>query len=272
MKVGIVAQMGNTRAIYLADELRETLSEASIELDEETARALDDDGVPVAELSNADLVVSIGGDGTFLFVARHVGTTPVLGVNLGEVGFLNAVAPGDAVDVVTAEVARIRETGHVQSRALDRIRATGDGWSLPPALNEIVVQGPRRGHGGGVEYSVRINGSLYAGGRGDGVLIATPTGSTAYNLSEGGPLIDPGVDALVINEMAATEGMPPLTVPLDAEVTVRVAAPDGSVAISDGRERQELSPPEIVTIRRADEPVRVAGPTVDFFEAIGKLD
>ncbi len=271
MRFGIVAQRGNPRAVSLADELRETL-DVAVDVDEATAAALGGEGVPVESLSACDLVVSIGGDGTFLFAARGVGATPIVGVNLGEVGFLNAVQPDEAVAVVAEEVARFRETGAVRSRTLDRIRAAGDGWALPPALNEVVVQGARRGHGGGVEYVVRVDGSLYASGRGDGVLIATPTGSTAYNLSEGGPLVHPDVDVLVVNEMAGEEPMPPLAVPVDATVTVQVEAPADALAISDGRERRELSPPERVTVERADEPVRVAGPAVDFFQAIGKLD
>ncbi|PSP78387.1 NAD(+) kinase [Halobacteriales archaeon QS_1_68_20] len=271
MRLGIVAQKGNQRAVYLADDLREAL-DVAVDLDETTASALDGEGVPVEELSACDLVVSIGGDGTFLFAARGVGDTPILGVNLGEVGFLNAVQPGAAVEAVSAEVDRYREEGAVRSRTLDRVRVAGDDWSLPPALNEVVVQGPRRGHGGGVDYEVRVDGSLYGGGRADGVLVATPTGSTAYNLSEGGPLVHPEVDALLVNEMAASDPMPPLAVPVDARVTVQVESPGGALAISDGRNRRELSPPEEVTVERAAEPVRVAGPAVDFFEAIGKLD
>jgi NAD+ kinase len=271
MKVGIVAQRGNPRAVYLADDLRGTL-DATVRIDEATAEALDAEGEPVGSLSDCHLVVSIGGDGTFLFAARGVGSVPILGVNLGEVGFLNAVAPTDAVEVVTSEVERFREDGSVQSRPLARLRAGGDGWSLPPALNEVVVQGTRRGHGCGVEYAVRVDGSLYSGGLADGVLVATPTGTTAYNLSEGGPLVHPSVDALVVTEMAASEPMPPLVAPLSATVTVRVEGPDGAVAISDGRTRRELSPPEQLTVERTEDPVRVAGPSVDFFEALGKLD
>jgi NAD+ kinase len=222
-------------------------------------------------MTECDLVVSIGGDGTFLFAARGAGTTPIMGVNLGEVGFLNAVAPEEAVDDVAAEVQAYRDGG-IETRDMPRLTAEGEGCTLPPALNEIVVQGPRRGHGGGADIEVRVDGSVYTSGHADGVLVATPTGSTAYNLSEGGPLVHPRVDALVVTGMAESASMPPLTAGTDATVTVRVESADGGFAVSDGRTRRSLDGPTQVTVRRADQPVRIAGPPLDFFRALGKLE
>jgi NAD+ kinase len=193
-------------------------------------------------------------------------------VNLGEVGFLNAVPPEDAVDAVVGEVEQYRETGRVPARELSRLAVSGPDWTLPPALNEVVVQGERRGPGAGVEYAVRVDGSLYTGGQSDGLLVATPTGSTAYNLSEGGPLVHPGVDATVVTEMVARDPMPPLLVAQEATITVSVEGGTTAYAIADGRTRRQLEPPATVTVERAAEPVRVAGPSVDFFEALGKLE
>ena len=274
MKVGIVAQRGNGRAAGLAEQLDEQLGADGVDvlLDETTAGSLGLEGVPVDRLADCDLAVSIGGDGTFLYAARGVGTTPLLGVNLGEVGFLNAVPPEDAVDAVTREVEAYRAEGVVAARELSRLVVRGPDWTLPPALNEVVVQGARRGPGGGVEYAVRVDGSLYTGGQSDGLLVATPTGSTAYNLSEGGPLVHPRVAATVVTEMVAREPMPPLLVSEDATVSVAVESGPEAYAIADGRTRRRLEPPAEVTVERAAEPVRVAGPQVDFFEALGKLD
>ena len=276
MKVGIVAQRGNPRAVALAGDIRAAL-DAAVVLDETTAADLDADadveseGVAVDAMTDCDLVVSIGGDGTFLFAARGAGSAPLMGVNLGEVGFLNATAPEDAVDVVRETVAALRD-GSAYMRELPRLTATGENWALPAALNEVAVVGPQRGHGNGVEVEVRVDGSLYTGGHADGVLVSTPTGSTAYNLSEGGPLVHPDVDGFVVTEMCATEAMPPLVVDTDATVTVRVDGAERAYAVSDGRQTMDLSPPTDVTVTRADTPVRVAGPELDFFAALGKLD
>jgi NAD+ kinase len=240
-------------------------------VDAATAAELDIPGRDLDELDAADLVVSIGGDGTFLFAAHSAGTTPILGVNLGEVGFLNAVRPDDAVDAVLAEVRQFRRDGSLGTRSIPRLAVGGEGWSLPPAINEVVVQGERRGHGGGASIEVRIDGSVYAEEHADGVLVSTPTGSTAYNLSENGPLLHPGVSGIVVTGMAAAEGMPPLVVDSDATVTVAVSDADEGVVIVDGRTRERVDPPAEVTVELAGEPVRLAGPVSDFFEALGKL-
>ena len=137
MHVGIVAQRDNARAAELADLVRRNL-EATVSLDETTAESLDRPGTPPAALDACDLVVSIGGDGTFLFTAREVTPTPVMGVNLGEVGFLNAVSPGDAVEAVRRVAERFRR-GDLDCTELPQVAATGEGWSLPPAVNEIAV-------------------------------------------------------------------------------------------------------------------------------------
>jgi NAD+ kinase len=273
MNVGIVAQRGNRRAARLAADLQSRLDEAgvTVRFDEETARALDTAGVDVTAFATCDLVVSIGGDGTFLYAARGARDTPILGVNLGEVGFLNAVPPESAVEAVMAEVEALRD-GKLTTRNVPRLAARVDEWTGEPAVNEVVVQGPRRGRGSGIDVEVRIDGSLYTSGHVDGVLVATPTGSTAYNLSEGGPLVHPRVDGLVVTEMCPDGGMPPLVVAPDSKVTVSLTEAQSGVVVSDGRNAYEVVPPVDVHVAQTDPPVRLAGPAADFFEALNKLD
>ncbi|MFC3477369.1 NAD(+)/NADH kinase [Halobacterium litoreum] len=274
MRVGIVAQRGNSRAARVAADVREMLvaADVTVWLDTATATALGTDGRDTTEFDACDLVVSIGGDGTFLFAARGAGSTPVLGVNLGEVGFLNAVAPDDAVEATRREVERFEATGEVRYREAPRVTASGEDWSLTPALNEVAVQGEQRGHGQGVDVEVRVDGSLYETTHADGVLVATPTGSTAYNLSEGGPLVKQGVNALVVTGMCASEPMPPLVVGAESEVSVRVRGAETAVVTSDGANSRRVDPPSVVTVETADEPARVAGPDADFFQALNKLE
>jgi NAD+ kinase len=280
MSVGIVAQRDNDRAVSLAATLAERLGEASasVVVDETTGEALREHDerpsvatAPVASMDTCDLVVSIGGDGTFLFAARGAGSTPLMGVNLGEVGFLNAIAPEEAVETVVAEVEHIQKTGSARTRAMPRLRASGPDWDLSPALNEVVVQAGHRGNGGGATFEITVDGSRYNWGHADGVLVSTPTGSTAYNLSEGGPLVHPDVAALVVTEMGGEASMPPLIVGSDSDVSVSVSDADRAVVVSDGRIRKEITPPERVTLSRGSEPVRLAGPPLDFFTALNKL-
>jgi NAD+ kinase len=273
MRLGVVAQKGNERAVELAAGLADDLGSDDVEvaLDTVTAEAADRDGVALETLAEAPLVVSVGGDGTFLFTARHVGSTPILGVNLGEVGFLNGVSPEEATDRIRDELDRIRETGEPRYREVPRVKAWGDGWESTPGLNEIVVQGPQRGHGQGVDLEVRVDGSLYESGHADGVLVATQTGSTAYNLSEGGPLVHPSVRGFVITDMNAEAAMPPLVIDPEDVVTLQATGADRVAVSSDGNTRWLDAPTEI-QIGQADEPCRIAGPPSDFFRALNKID
>lgn len=274
MEVGIVVQPDDDRAADLAARIREALAVEDVAIAQDAKSAGDSPvrSVPVCEMCGWDLVVSVGGDGTFLYTAHNVGSTPILGVNRGEVGFLNAVSPGSAVRVVREEIERIREDGAPRTRELWQVRATGDGWTLPPALNEVSVVGPKRGHGNEIDVEVRVDGSVYASGPADGVLVATPTGSTAYNLSERGPLLHHDVPGVVVTGMCARDGMPSLVVSAEATVAVRVETPGTAVAVADGHATRELAPPEEVRLTRAEQSVRMAGPSQDFYAALGKLE
>jgi len=273
MKVGIVAQRDNAPAAALAEVIARNLSQRDVEavVDETTAREVDVESIPTPNLDTCDLVVSIGGDGTLLYAARGAGATPILGVNLGQVGFLNATPPEKAVERVTAAVDEIRE-GDLPIMTLPRLQATGDGWELPPATNEAVVMGARRGHGNGVEVEVRVDGNRYTETHADGVMVATPTGSSAYNLSEGGPLVHPGVRGLVITEMCATDSMPSLIVATDSDIEVAIDGPAHGNVICDGRSRRRIELPTTVTISAKTVPIRLTGERVDFFAALDKLE
>jgi len=284
MEVGLVAQRDNSRAVEIAESIHTALTDdgVSTRLDAATAAALAESiattdtptdpgtAADVGAFGACDLVVSIGGDGTFLFAARAAGGTPMLGVNLGEVGFLNAVSPDNAVAAVREAVAAI-DAGDHEVREAPRLTARSSGFESVPAVNEIVVTGPRRGPGGGATFRVTIDGSEYTQSHADGVMIATPTGSTAYNLSEDGPIVHPSIGALIVNEMCSTDSMPPLIVGGDCEVTVRVADADHAVVVSDGRRPHEIETPAEITISRAETPVRLVGPVADFFTALDKL-
>ena len=284
MEVGLVAQRDNSRAVGVAESIQTALADdgVSTRLDAATAAALGKPATTADTVADAtannnvdsfeacDLVVSIGGDGTFLFAARAAGGVPMLGVNLGEVGFLNAVSPENAVAAVREAVDAIETDDH-EIREAPRLTARCEGFESVPAVNEIVVTGPRRGPGGGATFRVTIDGSEYTHDHADGVMIATPTGSTAYNLSEDGPIVHPSIGALIVNEMCSVDGMPPLIVGGDCKVTVTVDDADHVIVVSDGRQPHEIETPAEITVSRAETPVRLVGPVADFFTALDKL-
>jgi len=269
VRVGIVAQRGNERALDIAAQLRSGI-DADHWIDETTADALGFDGHRIDTFEDCDLVVSIGGDGTFLYAAHGAGSTPIVGINLGEVGFLNAVTPTEAVETVAAAVDAARD-GTMSVRERIRLATSPDrsDVALDPAVNEVIVQADRRGHGGGATTRVSIDGADYLDRRADGVIVATGTGSTAYNLSEGGPLVASGVDPIIVTDMCAREGTAPLVA--SSDVTVRVTLDTPGVVVADGRDRVTLDAGETVRIEQATDPLRVAGPPLDFFSALDKL-
>ena len=272
MEVGLVGQRGSERAETLTATLRDRIRDrgASVAVDPVTADALGIEGVDIDRFDETDLVVSVGGDGTFLYAARTAGATPMLGVNLGEVGFLNAIPPSEAVETVVDAVDALA-ADRLAITELPRLRAACADAVLKPAINEILVQGPRRGAGADARLTVDVDGERYASATADGVLVATPTGSTAYNLSEGGPIVAPTTDALIVTPMCPRDGSRPLVVPDTATVDLRVEHAETGFVVADGRQHRTLSPPTTVAVSVTDEPLRIAGPGVEFYEALEKL-
>ena len=158
---------------------------------------------PVQDLGDgADLAVSIGGDGTMLhtvaLVARH--GVPVLGVNSGRLGYLTAVGPEEAEDALVAFFAgrhRIEERMRIQ---LTLIRSDGTTEGPWAALNEAVVEKRAQGHT--VRFAVDFNGERFSTYSADGLIVATATGSTAYSMSARGPIVEPGLRALLFTPVS----------------------------------------------------------------------
>jgi NAD+ kinase len=209
-----------------------------------------------------DLVLTFGGDGTLLRGARLVGTqgTPILGVNLGRVGFLTTATP-ETMEAALEAVARGEY--QVESRhALETKITSPDGSERlgALALNDVVV------HKAGVArvIGLRICRDDEEIGRysADGIIVATPTGSTAYSLSAGGPVVVPEVDALVITAICPhTLAVRPIVLPGDSVITIELVPPlppaaaggaHEEILISyDGQVGASLSPEDRVTVKRA---------------------
>lgn len=223
------------------------------------------------DLPDLDLLLTLGGDGTLLRGARQVARhgTPVLGVNFGHVGFLTSAAPEELVSALDQAL-----SGDIwlDERMMLAVRAESPDGTLRGeflAVNDVVL------HKGGVarmiRLAVRADGHEVGSYSADGIILATPTGSTAYSLSAGGPVIAPSVDCIIATPICPhTLAVRPLVLPASETVTVDVLTPSGDLLLTiDGQEPAHLAPGDRVVVRRAPWPVRlVRFPGQTFFSTL----
>jgi NAD+ kinase len=205
-----------------------------------------------------DMLITLGGDGALLGGARWAGPagTPVLGVNLGRLGFLTAVR----VEEMESALGRIAAGDFVlDTRMALEVAPQREGAAVAPyyALNDAVL------HRGGlvrvVALRVWVDDEEVGLYRGDGVIAATPTGSTAYSLSAGGPILDPRLDAIVITPICPhTMAVRPLVLRATARITVQVVASHEQLMLTlDGQVGCALEPGDRVVVRKSARPVRL---------------
>lgn len=216
----------------------------------------------VAELPRTDVLVVLGGDGTFLRAARAVADVdvPVLGVNLGKVGFLSKVEAHE-LELVLAQVAageyRLDERMLIEARILPGgSKAHGERFV---ALNEVVVA---RGElARVVRLDVAVGPSHVATFTADGLVVSTPTGSTGYSFSAGGPILDPLSRNLIVTPIAAyLASIRSIVVGPSQVVRCRVVDAKEALVSIDGREDRHLSVGDVVEVRAKDTPIRLIEP------------
>jgi NAD+ kinase len=215
-------------------------------------------GIAVGD-EDPDLVVSLGGDGTMLRAAQvaHLWDAPLLGVNLGTLGYLTEVDAGDEL----AALEKIIDGSYViEERMMLRCECVGATFV---GLNEVLVERTSRHRL--VRLKVSIGGEALAGFNADGVIVATPTGSTAYALSAGGPIVSPRAQCMVLVPVSAhTMAARPFVLAPDEIVEIEVASEGESASFAlDGTIGGDLEAGAKVVVRRHFRPlmlVRLAGP------------
>ncbi len=221
----------------------------------------------------SDLVIAIGGDGTLLYAARMVARrgVPLLGINRGRLGFLTDVMPQDVIGCVDAALA-----GGMQLDKRPLLEATlqgvhpADAPAPAVALNDVVVQ--KLATGRMIDFETWIDGRYVNTHAGDGIVVASATGSTAYALSCGGPIVEPNLDVLVLAPISPhTLSDRPIVVSASSLIEVRLTErPDtrGQV-VCDGMVLGELAPGERMQVRRARESLTLLHPGgYDYFRLL----
>ena len=263
-----IALVGRQTDVRVAEPMRvlaNYLTKAGIKVTAAEALTLDLPVTRVAEeqlCDDADLVIAIGGDGTMLYASRlaRIRGTPILGVNRGRLGFLADITP----DEMIASVEQVLAGKYIKdSRLLLKARlstAAGD-EVVEYGLNDVVVQ--RRGSGGMVDFSTSVAGQYVNTHSGDGLICATPTGSTAYALSCGGPIIEPQLDAVALVPICPhTLTDRPIVIPASREIEIVLLKRDDSRAeiTVDGGHIGTLGPGDTLTVAAASQRVTLLHP------------
>jgi len=269
--VGLVVRRDRPRATRLARRMIAWLVRRRIRvlLDAEAHLG----GAPArskeALVREADLVVVLGGDGTLLALARRTRSeVPILGVNLGELGFLTEVVEREAMPMLARVITgryeldrrmTLAATLERRGRVLKRFRA----------LNDVVVTNGARARI--VQFAVSVDDLPLATYRADGVIVATPTGSTAYSLSVGGPVVEPTVQALLLSPISPhTLSNRPVVLPPDAVVRLTIASREQDALLTiDGQEGTPLAGGDVVRVRRGRPPVSlVRSPDRTYYDVL----
>jgi len=207
-----------------------------------------------------DVVLVLGGDGTLLGMAGRIAAAnadiPLLGVNFGSLGFLTEIT---RPELFTSLEAVISGSATHDQRMLLRARSLGTALSTHVALNDIVFSRPSGARL--LELGVWVGDQFVTTIRADGLIIASPTGSTAYSLSAGGPIVHPAMDALILTPIAPhTLSNRPIVIPAERDVRVRmtgVATGDGMLVTFDGQTTLEVPASTDIVVGRAPRPMRL---------------
>ncbi|MFT5366903.1 MAG: NAD+ kinase [Candidatus Latescibacterota bacterium] len=201
----------------------------------------------------SDVLVAMGGDGTILRAAALVQdyNKPILGVNLGRLGFLAGAEPSELEEGLDRFLA-----GDYTVESRMALVAEIDGQSIF-ALNEVVVE--RAVSARMVQVKTWIDDAAVSSFWGNGLILSTPTGSTSYSLSSGGPIVHPDLDALILTPISPHSlTLRPLVVPGNQTVTVQISAAHSDIVLSaDGRTVAEMQAEEQVLVKKASQPVRL---------------
>ena len=253
-----MGRIADPQVTEMATRLAKQLQAAKVEVYGDEALGLPvTTGVQVlpdkALAAKADLMIVVGGDGTLLKAAHLIAARPIplVGVNLGRLGFLADITPEQVQDDIAA---MLKGDYSQEDRLLlqAHARCAGKDGKARTALNDVVVH---KSDGGRlIEFETFVDGNFLCAYRADGIVIATPTGSTAYALSGGGPIVHPSMDAITLVPICPhTLGDRPLVVAGTSRIEVRVGDAHGGAAqvTWDGQHAETLNPGDRVSAERA---------------------
>ena len=270
--VGLVAKPGHSEAVVLSRELIAWFQKRGVEFALEPGLGRDlglEDFTRLNDFCDHDFIVVLGGDGTLLHAARRVGLckVPLLGVNLGNLGFLTAVATGQ-VFAALEKIFQGELAPEERMRLAVRV-VRGDKTIFESVvLNDAVLT--KEALARILDLSASINGRRLTDYRADGLIVSTPTGSTAYNLSAGGPILHPSLSAMIITPICPfILANRPLVVPGEVELTIKPGPSAEDVYLTcDGQEGLPLTLNDKVVISRTKSLWLFPSPLTDHYSIL----
>ncbi|WP_121627996.1 NAD(+)/NADH kinase [Poseidonibacter antarcticus] len=254
-KAGIVLRPSSPKLKTVYVEIKSILEKNNIEvfLEDNSANMINDKGLALDELcTKVDFLVSVGGDGTLLSVVRRsfAFNKPVLGINLGTLGFLTDISMEELENFII-------DLNNNNYRIDNRMMIKGTlNLNSFVAFNDIVIT--RKSISSMIKIDAKIDNKHFNSYYGDGVIISTPTGSTAYNLSVGGPIVYPLTEAFIITPVAPHSlTQRPLVMPADFQIEFTSTDSNGAVVIVDGQDIYELEQNESIKIKIAKQSARM---------------
>jgi NAD+ kinase len=247
-KVGLVSRLDEDAALKVALRLYKNMTKKGIKVlpEEQLAQIAKLPGGVSFSKMDADLIVTVGGDGTVLKTCMSIprAETPILAVNMGRRGYLTEVDPEGAMHAVES---CIKGTSKKEERT--KLSATIEGESPIDGLNEVVISSGTPSKM--LHFMVSVDSSQLEF-RSDGLIVSTPTGSTAYSLSANGPIMDNSVEAFVVTFICPLEHLTPLIVSMENRIKIELMDPKlkGTLVV-DGRVQRELQPQTSVTVTRS---------------------
>ena len=274
--IGLAAKTTSPAALRYAAEIAAKLEGRDVKVlfDEDTAALLDGkhESAPKSELGrHCDLLITFGGDGTLLSVARHAPEhVPIVGVNMGTLGFLTEIR----VEEFPAVLDRVLEGNYyVEPRVTFSVSVSGpnrDASKRYRVLNDVAIN--KSAVARIIEMKVSVAGLFVSTFRGDGLIVSTPTGSTAYNLSAGGPIIYPTMGAVVITPICPHMlTNRPIVLPDELDIEIGLATSDARdiYLTLDGQEGFEIGDQDRICVRKSEERVLlVQSPDKNYFDVL----
>ncbi len=249
-RIAVVSRLDNDQALKIGKDLYNILRKRghSVVAEQQFARRVKlEGGKDFAEL-DADLIVTIGGDGTVLKTCMQVQrpNTPILAVNMGRRGYLTEVEPKDVAKAVDGFL-----KGRCRLEERSKLSVYFEKQKLTDGLNEVVLTSATPSKM--LSFRVEIDTSQFLQFRADGMIVATPTGSTAYSLSAGGPIVDNSLQLFVLSFICPLEGVSPAVVGMDKTITVHLLDPKlRGILVVDGRYQRDLMPGSSLQIKRSE--------------------